>query len=129
MRTRLIAPWLTAIAALIIQGASAQAVPLPTQRVATPAPTIQSVAHRSYHRGHRHHAKHGHRHHKHSHHHRRSRQGWLPPLKEYRHLPGRWSHAHCKDWHRCHYYFYGYEQWVKWNPEKSRAYFRRHYHH
>jgi hypothetical protein len=39
-----------------------------------------------------------------------------------------YHHDHCGDWHRCHYYFYGYKQWRKWNPG-SRAYFYRRYHH
>ncbi len=38
-------------------------------------------------------------------------------------------HRHCGDWHRCHYYFYGYLQWQKWNPNGSRAAFLRKYHH
>ena len=80
-----------------------------------------TVSHRAHHHARRHRTTHAHR--KHGY-----RKGWLPPLPVSRHLPGKWSHKHCKDWHRSHYYFYGYQQWVKWNPDKSRAYFRRHYH-
>ena len=42
---------------------------------------------------------------------------------------GEKHHRHCGDWHRCHYYFYGYLQWQKWNPNGSRAAFLRKYHH
>jgi hypothetical protein len=45
------------------------------------------------------------------------------------HLRGLWNHDHCGDWHGCHYYFYGYKQWLRWNPGKSRADFIRRYHH
>ncbi len=38
-------------------------------------------------------------------------------------------HRHCGDWHRCHYYFYGYLQWEKWNPGGSRKAFLKRYHH
>jgi hypothetical protein len=38
-------------------------------------------------------------------------------------------HRHCGDWHGCHYYFYGYLQWEKWNPGGSRKYFLKRYHH
>jgi hypothetical protein len=39
------------------------------------------------------------------------------------------AHDHCGDWHRCHYYFYGYKQWERWDLGKYRAYFVRRYHH
>ena len=70
------------------------------------ASLVQTVGYRHHHRWHRH------RHHHHHH---------------YRHSG--FSHAHCGDWYRCHYYFYGYKQWRKWNPGYSRAYFYRRYHH
>ncbi len=38
-------------------------------------------------------------------------------------------HRRCGDWHRCHYYFYGYLQWEKWNPGGSRKRFLKRYHH
>ncbi|WP_072389687.1 hypothetical protein [Hyphomicrobium sp. CS1BSMeth3] len=113
------------LAALAMHGGPAMAAPLSARALASAEPGIvQTVGHRTYHRAHRHHGKRGYRH-------RKCRKGWLPPLKEHRHLPGKWSHRHCKgkDWYRCHYYFYGYKQWSMWNPGKSRAYFRRHYHH
>jgi hypothetical protein len=46
-----------------------------------------------------------------------------------RRYAGEKYHRHCHDWHRCHYYFYGYLQWQKWNPNGSRAAFLRKYHH
>ena len=123
MRTSITAGWLLTLSFLALPGGPATAAPLPSHRVTAPAAMTQTVGHRVHYRAyHRHHAKHGYRH-------RKSRAGWLPPLPRNRHLPGKWSHKHCGDWHRCHYYFYGYRQWAMWNPDKSRAYFRRHYHH
>jgi hypothetical protein len=117
---------------LALLGGPAAAAPLSSHRVAASSIVIQTNGqrvhrdrvhrHRAHHRAHRHHAKHGYRH-------RKCRRGWLPPLPRYRHAPGKWSHKHCHDWHRCHYYFYGYKQWARWNPDKSRAYFYRRYHH
>lgn len=130
---------LTALSAFALQGGPASAAPLPSHRVAATAPIAHTVGHRSHHHhhhryshythhhAHRPHARHGCWHHKW----RRAkcRKGWLPPLPRYRHAPGKWSHKHCHGWHRCHYYFYGYKQWARWNPDKSRAYFYRRYHH
>lgn len=115
---------LMALSALALQGGSASAAPLPSHRVAASSAVIPTNGQRiHYHRVHRHRAKHGYRH-------RKCRRGWLPPLPEYRHARGKWSHKHCHHgWHRCHYYFYGYKQWSRWNPDKSRAYFYRRYHH
>ncbi len=113
----------------LLHGNAATAAPLPSHRVAAPPVMTHTVGHRTYHRTHRHHAKYTHRHGKYRHRHRKCRKGWLPPLKEHRHLPGKWSHKHCGDWHRCHYYFYGYQQYSKWNPDRSRTYFRKRYHH
>ncbi len=122
-----------ALSMVAMQGGAANAVPLSPRPLASPVDSlVQTVGYRTYHRTHRTCGKHGYkRRYKHGYRHRTCRKGWLPPLKEYRHLPGKWSHSRCKhkDWYRCHYYFYGYEQWVKWNPEKSRAYFRSRYHH
>jgi hypothetical protein len=115
---------LTALSALALQGAPASAAPLPSHRIAASSAAILTNGQRVYYRTHRHRAKH----HYHRRHHK-CRKGWLPPLPRYRHAPGKWSHKHCHDWHRCHYYFYGYRQWSRWNPEKSRAYFYRRYHH
>ncbi len=129
MRTSAMIAGLLALSCVAMQGKAATAAPLPSHRVATPAAMTHAVDHRTYDRAHGHHAKYGHRHGKYGHRHRTSRAGWLPPLKDHRHLPGKWSHKHCHDWHRCHYYFYGYQQWAKWNPDKSRAYFRQRYHH
>jgi hypothetical protein len=126
MKVRL-ALCLLALSVLTHQSGSASAAPLAPHRVADASAAILANGqrvhrHRVHHRAHGHHAKYHHRH-------RNCRRGWLPPLPKYRHAPGKWSHKHCHDWHRCHYYFYGYKQWARWNPEKSRAYFYRRYHH
>lgn len=110
------------LSTLSIASAPAEARPVVPSGAAEAAESpILKTAHRTKARHVRHHTGHRTRH-------RRSHAGWLPRLKEHPHLPGIWDHDHCHDWHRCHYYFYGYEQWVKWNPDKSRAYYRRHYH-
>ena len=117
---------LLALSALAFQGATADAAPRPPKHAIAPANNlVQKTGYRGHHRWH--HAKY--HHHRYGKHHRKCRRGWLPPLKEHRHAPGKWSHKHCHDWHRCHYYFYGYKQWARWNPTGSRAYFYRRYHH
>lgn len=122
MKVRL-ALCLMALSALALEGGPASAAPLPSHRVAASSAIILTNGQRTYrHRVYRHRTKLGYRH-------RKCRRGWLPPLKEHRHAPGKWGHKHCHDWHRCHYYFYGYKQWARWNPDKSRAYFYRRYHH
>lgn len=123
MRIGVSALCLLAVSVLGIPGGPAKAAPVSPHALAAPAGSlVQTVGHRTYHRRHGHYRKHGYRH-------RKSRAGWFPAYREHPHLPGRWSHAHCHDWHRCHYYFYGYRQWEKWNPGRSRAEFRRRYHH
>ncbi|HWV83357.1 MAG TPA: hypothetical protein VNZ50_18150 [Hyphomicrobiaceae bacterium] len=123
MRTPATVLGLFALTFLVLPGAPAAAAPLPSHRVAITSGVVLTNGHRPYHhRVYRHRAKHSYRH-------RKCHKGWLPPLPRYRHAPGKWSHKHCHDWHRCHYYFYGYKQWARWNPEKSRAYFYRRYHH
>jgi hypothetical protein len=118
---------LVAFAALAFLGATADAAPLASRPALHPSGgLVQPASHSSVHH-YRRHAKY--HHHRYGKYHYKSRRGWLPPLKEHRHAPGKWSHKHCHDWHRCHYYFYGYKQWAKWNPTGSRAYFYRRYHH
>ena len=123
MRIKTVIVWLLTLPFLAMLGGPASAAPLPSHRVATSSALILTNGQRVHYRAHRHRAKHGYRH-------RKCRKGWLPPLPRYRHAPGKWSHKHCHhSWHRCHYYFYGYKQWARWNPDKSRAYFYRRYHH
>ncbi len=130
MRTNIWFVWVLTLPWLAMQGAPASAAPLPSHRVAAPPAVILANGERIHYRAHRHHGRsHAKHHRKYHHRHRKCRKGWLPPLPKYRHAPGKWSHKHCRDWHRCHYYFYGYKQWSRWNPEKSRAYFYRRYHH
>jgi hypothetical protein len=112
MRTPIIAAWLIALSTLMKPVPSA-AVPLsPHIGLEHHSGVAQLAGYRTPAR-HRHHRGCKHRH-----------------LRDpHRHLRGHWDHDHCGDWHRCHYYFYGYKQWLRWNPGKSRAYFIRHYHH
>ena len=56
------------------------------------------------------------------------RKWWKQHLHSRKYV-GEKYHRHCGDWHRCHYYFYGYLQWQKWNPGGSRKYFLKRYHH
>lgn len=57
-----------------------------------------------------------------------SRKWWKQHLHSRKYV-GEKYHRNCDDWHRCHYYFYGYLQWQKWNPGGSRSAFMKRYHH